>query len=149
MAHCRFKLGLKVCRKNGKFATSGVFTSYDSFIPTYQKRGLLHILFHRSFSICCDFKTFHFEIDHSKTIIMKNNHPPNFIDSCFKSYFNRLYKPKVIVQNVPKRIVFVKLLFLGSTSLQIQKKLQKLISDKKLLTSCNLKTVLKKVTRYN
>ena len=138
-AHFRFKLDVKVCRKNGKFVTSGVFTSYDCFIPTYQKRGLLHILFHRSFSICCDFKTFHFEIDHSKTIIMKNNHPPNFVDSSFKSYFNRLYTPKVIVQNVPKRIVFVKLQFLGSTSLQIQKKLQKLINDK--LTSCNFKKV--------
>ena len=63
-------LDIKVCRKNGKFVTSvyrkptfsGVFTNYESFIPTYQKRGLLHTLLHRSFSICCDFKTFHFEI---------------------------------------------------------------------------------------
>ena len=40
---------------------------------------------------------------------------------------------------VPKRNVFVKLPFLGSTSFQIRKKLQKLFSDK--LTSCNLKIV--------
>ena len=42
-----------------------------------------------------------------------------------------------MVPNVPKRNVFVKLPFLGSTSFQIQKKLQKLFSDK--LTTCNLK----------
>ena len=42
-----------------------------------------------------------------------------------------------MVPNVPKRNVFVKLPFLGSTSFQIRKKLQKLFSDK--LTSCNLK----------
>ena len=86
-------LDVKICRKNGKFVTSvyrkptfsGVFTNYESFIPTYQKRGLLHTLLHKSFSICCDFKTFPFEINHLKTI-MKNNYPPNFIDSCIKSF---------------------------------------------------------------
>ena len=65
---CR-RIDIKICRKNNKFVTivyrkltfSGVFTNYESFIPTYQKRGLLHTLLPRSFSICCDFKTFHFE----------------------------------------------------------------------------------------
>ena len=70
---------------------------------------------------------------------MKNNYPPNFIDSCIKSFLNKFYTPKVIVQNVPKRYVFVKLPFLGSTWFQIRKKLQKLFNDK--LTSCNLKIV--------
>ena len=67
-------LDVKICRKNGKFVTSvyrkptfsGVFTSYESFIPTYQERVLLHTLLHKIFSIYCDFKTFHFEIDHLK-----------------------------------------------------------------------------------
>ena len=44
-----------------------------------------------------------------------------------------------MVPNVPKRNVFVKLPFLGSTLFQIRKKLQKLFSDK--LTSCSLKIV--------
>ena len=44
-----------------------------------------------------------------------------------------------MVPNVPKRNVFVKLPFLGSTSFQIRKKLKKLFSDK--LTSWNLKIV--------
>ena len=80
---------VNICRKKRKFVTSayrepafsGVFTNYESFIPTYQKRELLDILLHRSFSICCDFKTFHFEIDHLKTILLKNYYPLNFIDS--------------------------------------------------------------------
>ena len=70
---------------------------------------------------------------------MKNNYPPNFIDSCIKSFFNKLYAPKVIFQNVPEGSIFVKLPFLGSISFQIRKKLQKLFGDK--LTSCNLKIV--------
>ena len=44
-----------------------------------------------------------------------------------------------MVSNVPKRNVFVKLPFLGSTSFQIRKKLQKLFSDK--LSFRNLKVV--------
>ena len=51
-------LDLKVYCKNNKFVTSvyrkptfgEVFTNYENFIPTYQKRGLLHMLLHRSFS---------------------------------------------------------------------------------------------------
>ena len=140
-------LDVKICGKNGKFVTSvyrkptfsGVFTNYESFIPTYPEKGLLHTLLHRGFSIWCDFKTFHFEIDHLKTILMKNDYPQNFIDLCIKSFLNKLYTPKVIVQNVPKKNFFVKLPFLGSTSFQIQNKLQKLFNEK--LTSCNLKIV--------
>ena len=146
-------IDVKVCRKDGKFVTSvyrkptlsWIFTNYESFIPTYQKMGLLHTLLLRSFSIYCDFKTFHFEIDHLKTILIKTNYPLNFIDLCIISFLNRLYKPKVVVLNVPKRNIFVKLPFLGSTSFQIRKKLQKLFSDK--LTSCNLKMVFTSLVR--
>ena len=60
----------------------------------------------------------------------------SFIDSCIKSLLNKLHLPKVMVPNVPKRNVFVKLQFLGSTSFQIRKNLQKLFSDK--VTSCKL-----------
>ena len=118
---------------------SRVFINYERFIPTYQNRGLLHTLFYRSFRICCDFKIFHFEVDHLNTTLIKNNYPLKFIDSCVKSFLNKLYTPKVVVPNVPKRNVFVKLLFLGSTLFQIRMELQKLFSDKS--TSCNVKIV--------
>ena len=45
-------------------------------------------------------------------------------------FFNNLYTPTVIVRNVPKRNIYIKLLFLGSTSFQIRKKFQKLFNDK-------------------
>ena len=46
-------LDVKICRKNRKFVSSvywkpifsGVFNNYESFILTYQKRGLLHTYF--------------------------------------------------------------------------------------------------------
>ena len=57
------------------------------------------------------------------------------------NYFLINYTPKIIVQNVSKRNLFVKFSFVGSTSFQIRKKLQKLFFDK--LRSCNLKIVFK------
>ena len=123
-------LDVKIYRKDGKFFTSvyrkpifsGVFTNFKNSILTYQKSGLLHRLLHRSFSICCDFKTFHLEIKHLKTVFRKNNYPPNVIASFIKSFLDKLYTP---VQNVSKIDFFVKLPFLGSTSFQIQRKFKK------------------------
>ena len=98
-----------------------------SFIPMYEKWGLLHILHHKSFSKCCDFKTFHLEIGHSNTILMKNSYPPCFTDSFIKSYLNKLHTPKIIVHNVSKTDVFVDLSFLGSTSFLFERRLKNLI----------------------
>ena len=49
----------------------------------------------------------------------EKQNPPSFIDSCIKSFLNKLYAPKVFVQNVSRRDAFIKLPFLGSTSFQI------------------------------
>ena len=87
-----------------------------------------------------------FEIDHLKTILINNNYPLNFIDSCIKSFLDKLYIPIVMVLNVPKRNVLVKLSFLGSTLFQIQKKLQKLFSDK--LMSFNSPSRIINLRRY-
>ena len=114
---------------------SGVFSNCEST----KSEDFLHTLLDSNFSIYCDFKMFPFEIDHLKTILIKNNYPLNFIDSSMKSFCNKLYTPKVMVQNAPKRNVFVMLPFLGSTLFQIRKKLQKLFSDK--LTTFNSKIV--------
>ena len=48
----------------------------------------------------------------SQILASKNK---NLIDSFVKSFLNKLYTPKVIAQNVPKRIIFVKVPFLRST----------------------------------
>ena len=57
-------LDVKICLKNSKFVASvyrkptvwEVVIIYESFIPIYQKRGLLCTLFHSNFSVCCDFR---------------------------------------------------------------------------------------------
>ena len=46
----------------------------------------------------------------------KKSYPLSFIDSCIKSFFNKLYTPKVTVPNLPKRNSFVKVTVLGKYS---------------------------------
>ena len=84
-------LDLKICCKNGTLVTS----------VSIPKIGLSYTLLQRSFGICRDFKTFHLEIDHLKTLL-KNNFPPNFIDSLIKLFLDNLYTPDVNVQNAPR-----------------------------------------------
>ena len=79
-------LDVKICHKNGKFVTSPyrkptfsvVFANYEISVLTYQKRRFIHILLHRKFNICCDFKIFHFEIDHFEDYPYKKQSSPKF-----------------------------------------------------------------------
>ena len=98
---------VKICRKNGKFVTSvyrkqalsGVFTNYESFIPTYQRYYFIRVLAYVVISRhLISFGNRSFE-DYPQ----ENNYPQNFTDSCIKSFLNKLCTPKVIVQNVPER----------------------------------------------
>ena len=85
-------LHVTICRKNGKFVTSvyrkptfsGVFTSYEIFIPTYQKKGHLLILFHRSLTYVVISRHFILKSTIWRLFSWKKNYPPNLIDSCIK-----------------------------------------------------------------
>ena len=58
-----------ICEK-GKFTTSvhrkptfsGIYTNFDSFLPSSNKIGFLHTLLYRSFRICSDWIKFHLEL---------------------------------------------------------------------------------------
>ena len=62
-------LDVKICRENDRFTTSiyrkptfsGVFTHFDSFIPTSYKHGLVNTLIFRCFKICSSYEKIHNE----------------------------------------------------------------------------------------
>ena len=72
-------------RKGGKFITrvyrkptfTGVYTHYESFLPSVYKFGLLLTLLFRYFSICSSFTLFHLEVIEFKNIFLKNGYPSN------------------------------------------------------------------------
>ena len=76
-------------REGNKFVTtvyrkptfSGVFTHFDSFLPTTYKSGMIYTLASRFFSICFNWANFHNEIAVVKEIFLKNGYPISFINA--------------------------------------------------------------------
>ena len=140
-------LDILVKRENNKFTTnvyrkptfSGVLTNFESFIPIHFKRGLIFSLLHRGYSICSDFKKFHFEITELKNILRKNAYSISFIDSCIKVFLDKIYKPKIAKLTVPKKEILLILPYIGKISLQIRTKIDKVF--KEFLPYCNLRIV--------
>ena len=55
-------LDVEISRENGKFVRvvyhkhtfSGLYTHFESFLPSWQKFGMLYILVQRCFTLCSD-----------------------------------------------------------------------------------------------
>ena len=82
-------LDIEVPRKKGKFVTtvyrkptfSGVYTHFESFLPTIYKFDMVYTLAHRCFKICSDWTKFHEELSSLKQVFLKNVYPLSFIDN--------------------------------------------------------------------
>ena len=87
-------LDVEVSREKGKFVTtvyrkptfSGVYTHFESFLPTVYKFGMVYTLVYRCFKICSDWTKFHEELSFLKQVFLKNGYPLSFIDNCFKTF---------------------------------------------------------------
>ena len=124
---------------------SGVFTNFNSFIPTVYKHGLIYSLLFRCFRICSDYGRFHDEIVILKDIFDKNDYPCNVVNFCIRTFLTKIHRPKVEVCTVPKREINILLPFLGITSLDIRTKLQDLFRRK--FPQCNLRIIFKASVR--
>ena len=101
-------LDVEVSREKGKFVTtvyrkptfSGVYTHFDSFLPTVYKFGMV---FYRCFKICSDWTNFHEELSFLKYVFLKNGYPLSFIDNCFKTFVDKLFIKRLQLATVEKK----------------------------------------------
>ena len=113
-------LDVEVSREGNKFATavyrkptfSGVYTHFDSFLPTTYKFSMIYTSVFKCFLICFNWTNFHNELVFLKDIYLKNGYPVSFIDKCFKTFLDRLYlkRPQVLIAE--KKTLTLVLLFL-------------------------------------
>ena len=97
---------IKIIRKRGNFTTtvyrkptfSGVYSNFESFLPSVYKFGMVYTLIYRFFSICPDWTHFHTELTFLKEIFRKNGEPEDFIDNCFKKFLNNIHLVKTTYQ---------------------------------------------------
>ena len=74
-------LDVEVSREKGKFVTtvyrkptfSGVYTHFESFLPTVYKFGMVYTLVYRCFRICSDSAKFHEELSLLKQVFLKKD----------------------------------------------------------------------------
>ena len=124
-------LDVNIIREKDKFTTSvyrkptfsGIYTHFDSFLPSSSKIDLLHILLYICFQICSGWMKFHLVklID----VFKCNGYPENFINNCFRVFLDNRYRIQEKVITVPKKTLVLVLLYLEPLSLQTRAKLRK------------------------
>ena len=83
-----FFLDVKIIREQGKFSTtiyrkptfSGVYSNFESFLPSVYKFGMVY----RCFRIGSSCTQFHTELIFLKGIFQENGYLKNFIGKCLK-----------------------------------------------------------------
>ena len=93
-------LHVYIIREKDKFTTSvyrkptfsGIYTHFDSFLPSSNKIGSLHTLLYRCFRICSDWTKFHLELVKLTDVFKNNGSPENFINNCFKVFLDNKYR---------------------------------------------------------
>ena len=94
-----------------------------------------------SFHICSDWTKFHLELVRLTDVFKNNGYPENFINNCLKVLLDNKYKIQEKVIAVPKKTLFLVLLYLGPLSLQTTTKLRKFL--KGILNCCKLQIMFK------
>ena len=118
-------LDVEVICEQGKFTTtiyrkptfSGVYSNFESFLPSVYKFGMVYTLVYRCFRICSNWIQFHTELIYLKGIFQKNSYPKNFIDKCFKRFLNNIHLFKENIPTVQKKHLLLVLPHLGIISL--------------------------------
>ena len=110
-----------------KSTFTGVYTHFQSFLPSVYKVGLLSTLLFRYFSICSSYALFHLEVVKFKEIFLRNGYPSSFIDQCIRKFLDKIFIKKIRVQTAPKKEFLIVMPFLGSLSGKIEKRIRSLI----------------------
>ena len=104
-------LDVNIIREKDKFTTSvyrkptfsGIYTHFDSFLPSSNKIGLLHTLLYRCFRICSDWTKFHLELVKLTDGFKNSGYPENFINNCCKVFLDNKHKIQEKVITAPKK----------------------------------------------
>ena len=79
---------------------SGVYTHFDSFLPSTYKFGTVYTLAYRCFRICSSWTKLHNELVCLKETFLKNGYPEDFINKLFKKFMKTCMLQKRIVELV-------------------------------------------------
>ena len=70
---------------------SGVYTHFDSFLPSTYKFGTVYTLAYRCFRICSNWTKLHRKLVCLKETFLKNGYLEDFIKKCFKKFMDNIH----------------------------------------------------------
>ena len=83
---------------------SGVYTFFDSFLPSTYNFGTVYTLAYRCLRICSSWTKLHNELVCLKEIFLNNGYPEDFINKCFKKFMNQITCSKTDHYNSLKKV---------------------------------------------
>ena len=83
----------------------------------------------QSFMICSNYELIINEIEELKVIWLKNAFPRRVIERLIKSFFDKIFITKNVVHTVAKKNLIITLEYLGKDSLEVKKRLEKIINE--------------------
>ena len=95
------------------------FSRFTKFLaaPTSSRDYIIHEWNTMSYTdLLVDILKFHFEIEKLKEILLSNGYSNKFIDKCISKFMNKLYIKKPVMLTVPKKQLYLLLLFMGKMS---------------------------------
>ena len=72
-----------------------ILISTGSYIKA-KKTGLIKSHLFQCFSLCLDFVKFHHKVNVLKSILYKNNYPPDFVGKCITDFLDRVLTREVV-----------------------------------------------------
>ena len=88
---------------------------------------------------------FHQEICKIKDIFIKSGYSERFLDKCVKTFLNKVFIPKQIIQTSEKKQVTIFLPYMGMISNDLKVKLHKTFNQ--LFPACDLRVIFKVSSR--
>jgi hypothetical protein len=126
-------LDVFVTRQQSSFITSvyrkptfsGVYTHFDSYLPTVYKDSLVSTLLYRAYRICTNWEQIHVEITRIKQLMCRNVYPEQYIDKLVSAFLNRMCNPSKDSQcSEGRNPVLIVLPYLGNYTKRLEKSIK-------------------------
>ena len=130
-------LDVHITRQNdGYFTTSvyrkptftGLTTSFFSFIPLMYKINVIRILIYRAYHLSSSYVSFSTELKNLEQILTRNGFPLHLIQKYIRKFLHSVMQPSAPNFNVPKKIVYLSLPYLGPPSHKMAKNIKNALS---------------------
>ena len=127
---------------------SGVYTHFDSYIPSVYKSSLVSTLLYRSYTICSNWKQIDIEINNIKSFMVKNGFPSHHLDRLVSVFLNRIRSHDSSTNKAPSdsaKSYQVILPYLGNFSKRMENKIKQGI--KQHMPNVKIKFIYRASTR--